>query len=88
MNTIYEVSLKAVDDEKASEETPRSSSLLKGFFYMNNFCFLNNCAAMSFKLLLQQGVSVFVLALFRNLVLLVVSLFAYLVFVVLRKSND
>ena len=46
---------------------------------MNNFCLLNNLAAMSFKTLMADGVSVLVLALFRNLVLLVVSYLTKLV---------
>ena len=51
--------------------------MLKGFLFMNNYCLFNNLAAMSFKVLLQQGVSVLVFAFFRNIVLLVLSTIAY-----------
>ena len=51
--------------------------MLKGFLFMNNYCLFNNLAAMSFKVLLQQGVSVLVFAFFRNIVLLVLSIIAY-----------
>ena len=51
--------------------------MLKGFLFMNNYCLFNNLAAMSFKVLLQQGISVLVFAFFRNIVLLVISFFAY-----------
>ena len=40
---------------------------------MNNYCLLNNCAALVFKLLLKEGISVLVLTLFRSLMLLVFS---------------
>ena len=41
---------------------------------MNSYCLLTNCAALSFKVLMKNGVSVIVLALFRNIVLLLCSL--------------
>ena len=47
--------------------------MLKGFLYMNNYCLFNNLAAMSFKVLFSQGVSLLVIAFFRNLTLLVLS---------------
>jgi hypothetical protein len=47
---------------------------------MNNFCLLNTCAALSFKQLLMDGISVIVLALFRNILLLVFSLLAAFAF--------
>lgn len=60
------------------EEAREGSSLLRGFLFMNNYCLFNNMAAICFKLLMQQGVSVLVLALCRNLVLLgFSSLYAY-----------
>ena len=40
---------------------------------MNNFCLLNNCAAMCYKVLLRQGVSIFVLAFFRSVLILFIS---------------
>ena len=52
---------------------------------MNNFCLLNTLAAMSFKTLMADGVSVLVLALFRNIVLLFVSYISQLV--LLRNSS-
>ena len=52
---------------------------------MNNYCLFNNLAAMSFKVLLQQGISVLVFAFFRNIVLLVLSIIAY--FLLNRKSQ-
>ena len=67
------------DEQRANQGAAKkdmTGNLLRGFFFMNNFCLLNNCAAMSFKFLLKQGVSVFVLALFRNVVLLLISLLA------------
>lgn len=51
--------------------------MLKGFLFMNNYCLFNNLAAMGFKVLMTQGISVLVFAFVRNLVLLVVSIFAY-----------
>lgn len=47
---------------------------MRGLLYMNNYCLLNNIAAAMFKVISGQGLSVFVLALFRNLVLLACSL--------------
>lgn len=57
---------------------------------MNNYCLFNNLAAMSFKVLLQQGISVLVFAFFRNIVLLVISLLAYFLLhkKCLRRSKD
>ena len=60
-----------------NDVTAQSSNMCKGFLFMNNYCLFNNLAAMSFKVLLQQGISVLVFAFFRNMVLLVVSLLAY-----------
>ena len=40
-------------NESTIEVAPEnSSSLLKGFLFMNNYCLFNNLAAMSFKVLL------------------------------------
>ena len=62
---------------ESTVQVQSSGNLLKGFFFMNNYCLFNNLAAIGFKVLLQQGISVLVFAFFRNIVLLVVSCLAY-----------
>ena len=50
------------------------SNIVQGFFFMNSFCLLNTCAALAFKLLMKEGISILVLCLFRNISLLLFSL--------------
>lgn len=70
--------MRPTEGKKLVTSPTQGSNLVRGFFFMNGFCVLNNCAALSFKVLLRQGVSILVLCLFRNISLLLFSLLAAL----------